>query len=131
MRKLSKLMVTLLVSTLLCAGCGLFYKQPIYQGNLLDAAAVEQLQVGMGKRQVQALLGSPSISDPFHQDRWDYVATQRTNRRGTVEVRNLTLWFEGDQLLRWEGGYFPEQDEELADNARRQFGPNLARDKDK
>ena len=131
MRNLPKHLAAMLLASLLCAGCGLFYRQPIYQGNLLEPTAVEQLQVGMSKQQVQALLGTPSVTDPFHQDRWDYVATQRIGRRGAVEVRNFTLWFEGGQLARWEGEHFPEQDEALADSARRQFGPNLARDKDK
>lgn len=130
MRKVPQTLVLTLLAALLSTGCGMLYRQPIYQGNLLEPAAVEQLQAGMTRQQVQALLGTPSISDPFHQDRWDYVATQRTNRRGAVEVRNFTLWFEGDGLVRWDGEYFPEQDEALADNARRQFGPNLARDKD-
>ena len=126
MRKL----LFVLVLAMSTAGCGVLYRQPIYQGNLLDPAAVEQLQAGMSKQQVQTLLGSPSISDPFHEDRWDYVATQRTGRQGDVEVRNFTLWFEGGQLARWEGEHFPEQDEALANAARRQFGPNLARDED-
>lgn len=131
MRKVPQTLVLTLLAALLSTGCGMLYRQPIYQGNLLEPAAVEQLQAGMDRQQVQALLGTPSISDPFHHDRWDYVATQRTNRRGTVEVRNFTLWFEGDRLVRWDGDYFPEQDAALADSARSQFGPNLARDKDK
>lgn len=130
MRKLPQQLVAMLLATLVCAGCGMLYRQPIYQGNLLDTSAVEQLQAGMTKQQVQGLLGTPSITDPFHEDRWDYVATQRTNRRGNVEVRNFTVWFEGGQLVRWDGEHFPEQDEKLANSARRQFGPNLAPDKD-
>lgn len=129
-RHLSRNFVAIALSALLCAGCGLLYKQPIYQGNLLEPSAVEQLQAGMSKQQVQGLLGTPSITDPFHQDRWDYVATQRVGRDGEVEVRNLTLWFEGDRLARWDGEFFPEQDEALANSARRQFGPNLVRDED-
>src|SRR5690606_29224447 len=75
------------------AGCGMLYKQPIYQGNLIEKDAVEQLQAGMDKQQVLVVLGTPSIADPFHHQRWDYTATQRTSRRGHTEVRNLTLWF--------------------------------------
>ena len=30
-----------------------------------------------------------------------------------TEIKNLTLWFEGDTLARMEGGYFPEQDAAL------------------
>ena len=108
-------------------GCGILYKQPIYQGNLIEQSAVEQLQEGMDKQQVVTLLGTPSITDPFHHQRWDYTATQRTDRRGTTEVKNLTLWFENDSLTRWEGEYFPEQDKQLSERMRR-FG-NLPKEK--
>jgi outer membrane protein assembly factor BamE len=108
-------------------GCGILYKQPIYQGNLIEQSAVEQLQVGMDKQQVLTLLGSPSITDPFHHQRWDYTSTQRANRRGHTEVKNMTLWFENDQLAKWEGEYFPEQDKELSERMRR-FG-NLPKEK--
>ncbi len=119
-------LVALLASA--TAGCGILYKQPIYQGNLLEKAQVDQLQAGMSKQQVDALIGSPSIADPFHHDRWDYTATERTDRRGTTQVKNMTLWFENDALAKWEGEYFPEQDQELARFVTRKFGPNLARD---
>lgn len=118
----------LLLATALVAGCGVIYRQPVFQGNLLETRNVEQLQVGLTKAQVFSLLGSPPLVDPFHQSRWDYVATER-RRVGDTEVKNLTLWFENDALVRWEGEYFPEADQELAAEMRR-FG-NLARDKDK
>ena len=111
------------------SACGLLYKQPIYQGNLLEKSAADQLQQGMSKQQAMTLLGTPSIADPFHHDRWDYTATQRVGRIKRPEIKNLTLWFEGDSLSRWEGEYFPEQDQELAKDANRLFGPNLAKDK--
>lgn len=117
--------------SLAVAGCGILYKQPIYQGNLMEKEAVDQLKPGLSKQQVAGLLGTPSIADPFHAQRWDYSATERTNRRGTTEARTLTLHFENDALVRWEGDYFPEQDQELASDSVRQFGPNLAREKDK
>ena len=114
------------VVALTVAGCGLVYKQPIYQGNLMDKAAVDQLQAGMTRDQVQALLGSPSIADPFHHDRWDYTSTERTDRLGHTEVRNFTVFFANDAVTRWEGDYFPEQDKELSLRMGR-FG-NLAKD---
>ena len=125
-----KLLPVVLVA-LLTAGCGIVYHQPVYQGNLLEKSAVDQLQAGMDKQQVILLLGTPSVSDPFHQERWDYVATQRVGRAGRTEKRDLVLFFEGDSLTRWEGDYFPEQDSELARQSVRQFGPNLAKDKNK
>lgn len=113
------------------AGCGIIYKQPIYQGNLIKQNAVEQLQVGQSKQQVSALLGTPSIPDPFHAQRWDYTSTQRLDRLAHTEVKNFTVFFENEQVVRWEGDYFPSQDEQLAKSAPKQFGRNLARDKKK
>jgi outer membrane protein assembly factor BamE len=125
-----KLLLALTIA-LITAGCGVLYRQPIYQGNLLEKANVDQLQAGMDKRQVMVLLGTPSIADPFHHERWDYTASERIGRTGKTEIKNLTLWFEGDSLARWEGEYFPEQDSDLAKASYRQFGPNLAKDKKK
>ena len=125
-----KLLPVILVAAL-TAGCGIVYRQPIYQGNLLEKSAVDQLQAGMSRQQVVTLLGTPSIADPFHQDRWDYTATQRVGRVARTQTKTLTLWFEGDTLARWEGDYFPEQDQELAENSSKQFGRNLAKDKKK
>ena len=122
------LLVAVLASA--TAGCGILYKQPIYQGNLIEKTAVDQLQVGQSKQQVQSLLGSPSIADPFQADRWDYTASNRTNRRGTTEIKNLTLVFNGDTLASWEGEYFPEADLQLSRDVRK-FGPNLAKEKKK
>ena len=113
------------------AGCGILYKQPIYQGNLIEKSNADQLAVGQSKQQVMALLGTPSVADPFHAQRWDYVASERTNRRGTTEIKNLTVFFENDAVVSWEGEYFPEQDLQLASQTVRQFGPNLAKDKGK
>ena len=126
MRKL----LLLLALTLATAGCGMLYRQPIYQGNLLDKANVDQLQEGMDKRQVMTLLGSPSVADPFHHNRWDYVATQRTGRVGKTEKKTFTVFFENEQVSRWEGEYFAEQDKELANEMRGRYG-NLPVDKKK
>ena len=112
-------------------GCGIIYKQPIYQGNLIREQAVGQLQVGQSKQQVNALLGTPSIPDPFHAQRWDYTASERVNRLGQTEVKNFTVYFENDQVTRWDGEYFPNRDAELAKSSVRQFGRNLAKDKKK
>lgn len=131
MRKLLlPVVVALGVSVIGLPGCGIVYKQPIYQGNLLEKSAVDQLQPGMGKQQVLALLGTPSIADPFHDQRWDYTASARTGRTArTHEIKNLTVYFENDALVRWEGEYFPEQDKELAREVRSAFGANLAKEK--
>lgn len=117
-----------ILAAVLIAGCGFVYRQPVFQGNLLDKKNVEQIKMGMTREQVIALLGTPPLADPFHQQRWDYLATERRGRDST-QVKNLTLWFEGETLSKWEGEYFPEQDAELAKEMAK-FG-NLPKDKDK
>ena len=97
-----------LFSTLLLSGCGIIYKVDVYQGNLLDERNVAQLKTGMSKRQVLSLLGTPAVRDPFHSERWDYVATQ-SQRGSETEVKNLSLVFDGDTLASIEGDYFPSR----------------------
>ena len=80
------------------------YKLKVIQGNQLDARAVSSLQQGMSRDQVQLLLGTPLLRDPFHSDRWDY--TYEISRNGVVnqaETRSLTVWFENDRLVKAEG----------------------------
>ena len=127
MRNLLLIAVVALSTT----GCGVIYKQPIYQGNLIREQSVSQLQAGQSKQQVNALLGTPSIPDPFHAQRWDYTASQRVNRVGKTEVKNFTVYFENDAVTRWDGEYFASDDAQLARSTLRQFGRNLPKDKKK
>ena len=118
-----------LLAALLLSGCGLVYRQPVFQGNLLDKQNVDQLQPGMTKAQVVGLIGVPVVNDPFHHQRWDYLASARRGHDKT-EIKNLTLWFEGDSLARMEGEYFPEEDADLVTEMR-EFGfYNLPKEKD-
>ena len=122
--------VLILASALLLAGCNFVYKQPVFQGNLLETQNVEQLKPGMTRDQVRSLLGTPPLADPFHTDRWDYAASERRGH-GDTQIKTLTLWFEGDVLARMEGEYFPEQDAALLTELRKFGFYNVRRDKDK
>ena len=78
------------------------YKLKVIQGNELNSRAVVSLQPGMTREQVQLLLGTPLLRDPFHANRWDY--TFNTARNGVIEnQRSLTLYFTNNQLARAEG----------------------------
>ena len=75
----------------------MIYRQNIQQGNAIEQEDLDELYIGMNQRQVLFVLGTPSVRDPFHQDRWDYVQT--FSRRGNPMVqRTVTLRFE-DGLL--------------------------------
>jgi outer membrane protein assembly factor BamE len=99
-------------------GCGLIYKVDAQQGNLFDKATVESLKPGMSKRQVLLVMGSPSVISPFDQNRWDYVSTIRRGRN-KMASKDLTLYFENDQLAKIDGDYFPEDPDVLIKDARK------------
>ncbi len=101
--------LTLLV-LLLLAGCSsvpsLLYKIEIQQGNVITQEMVDKLKPGMTRSQVRFALGSPMISDAFHDNRWDYV--YRLEQKGRlVEQRKLTVFFEDDKLVRTDGSFSP------------------------
>jgi len=96
------LLITLMSVLILNTGCKLIYKQNVQQGNAHEQEDLDQLELGMTKKQVAYLLGTPAIHDPFHQDRWDYISM--LSRRGGEPVRRLvTLNFENDVLIATEG----------------------------
>lgn len=77
------------------------HKVDVQQGNIIDEAAVEKIQVGMDKRQVRFLLGSPAITDAFHANRWDYVYYLKPGR-GDSKLESLSIYFTGDRVDRLE-----------------------------
>lgn len=81
------------------ATSGCVYRINIQQGNHIDPDAVEQLQEGMTKSQVQFLLGTPMIQDPFHTDRWDYVFYYKRGRNRNVTKERLIVFFD-DEIVR-------------------------------
>jgi len=96
------LLIALLTVLTLSAGCNIIYKQNVQQGNAHEQDDLDQVTLGMSKKQVAFLLGTPAIQDPFHQDRWDYISL--LSRRGNDPVRRLvTLTFENDLLVATDG----------------------------
>jgi outer membrane protein assembly factor BamE len=78
------------------------YKINVEQGNILDTEKIEQLEIGMSRRQVRFIMGTPLVQDSFNQDRWDYTHVIR-NGRNLILEEQLTLYFDGDKLASMEG----------------------------
>ncbi|OOS01572.1 outer membrane protein assembly factor BamE [Canicola haemoglobinophilus] len=53
------------------------YRIDVPQGNYLESATVEQVKAGMHAQQVQYLLGTPMLIDPFNNQTWYYVFLQQ------------------------------------------------------
>jgi len=78
------------------------YRLTIQQGNVLDDEALSRLEIGMSKRKVTYLIGTPAIQDVFHDSRWDYVYTYQPGGEERTR-RVVSLFFENERLARIEG----------------------------
>ncbi len=92
-----------------CGGTkwGFPYRADIQQGNWVTAEQVARLEQGMTREQVRYVLGTPTLKDIFHANRWDYPYYNKPGY-GNAEERRFTVWFENDQLVRWEGDEQPD-----------------------
>jgi len=106
-------MILRLLQTILIFGLaivtlsGCVYRMDIPQGNRIDPALVEQLEIGMSRNQVEFLLGTPSIIDLHHPDQWYYVFYLKTGDNGEISKSVMTLTFSADLLSMIEGDLNP------------------------
>jgi len=101
---MQKLLISLITfASLSITGCSIdqlrVYKINVQQGNALEQKDIQRVKMGMNKRQVEFLLGSPMLIDPFREDRWDYVFYFKPGY-GKAQKARLTLWFDNDQITR-------------------------------
>ncbi|MES1927858.1 SmpA/OmlA [Salinisphaera dokdonensis CL-ES53] len=94
----------MLASLLMLTACSLpvFFRVPVVQGNVVTAKNVNQLEIGMTKRQVEYVMGTSLIDSSFEKDRWDYVFYYR-DPRAHVRKSELNLYFVNDELAEIDG----------------------------
>ncbi len=105
-------LLILIVSSLavVVTGCSNYipaYKIDVQQGNILTQEDVDQIRIGMDKNKIQYILGSPTITDPFHAARWDYVYTLKQGYK-QLHKKNISLYFEKDILVKTSGSIQPD-----------------------
>ena len=90
------------------------YRIDIQQGSIIDEEMLSRLKPGMDKNQVQFIMGTPPLVDPFHTNRWEYIYTFSKGGRQRKQ-RHITLHFEDDKLAYIDGDVVPglERPEEL------------------
>ncbi len=84
------------------------HKIDIQQGNVVTQDMIAQLQLGMDKKKVNFVMGSPIIQDTFHGNRWDYLYVNQIGGK-QAKRRRITLFFEDDKLARIEGDVKPAE----------------------
>lgn len=89
----------------------LLYKPTILQGNVVDQDQVDKLKPGMSRRQVRFILGTPTLQDVFHDNRWDYPYTKGEGSN-PEEYKYLSVYFENDRLSRIAGDLHPSSPDE-------------------
>lgn len=82
------------------------YTLDIEQGNIIDQSMINQLRPNMTKRQVLYIMGSPMLSDAFHEKRWDYLYSEQPGGEDRVQKR-VSLFFNGDNLMGVQGDFRP------------------------
>ena len=73
------------------------YIKDLKQGFELDKKIIDKIKIGMSKSEVKKILGTPSIIDPFHKNRWDYINKSRINEK--IISKSFTLIFKQDNTL--------------------------------
>lgn len=77
--------VILALGVTACSVNKVVYRIDVPQGNYLDSSTVEQVKVGMNAEQVQYLLGTPVLKNPYGQLRWYYVFLQQHSYEDPVQ----------------------------------------------
>lgn len=101
------LLLSVLATSLLTACSsgkwGFPYRAPVQQGNWITAEQVSLLRPGMTADQVRYALGSPTLTNVFHPNRWDYSYYFKPGYGESV-LRKFVVWFDDKGLLsHWEG----------------------------
>ena len=91
------------------------YVPDVVQGNFISSEQYAKLQLGMTREQVRQILGTPLLASYFHANRWDYVFEfKRAGQRVGAE-RHVTVYFDGDKLVKFEGDALPTEVEMVAE----------------
>ena len=109
-QRLKRLLQRLGLSILLLSplyGCTsklLPHELTIQQGNVVTQAKVDQLKVGMSKRQVKFILGTPLIVDALNHNEWHYIYSVHKGKQAPQRSK-LSIYFENELLAAIAGDF--------------------------
>ncbi len=91
------------------------YVPDVVQGNFISSEQYSKLKVGMSREQVRQIMGTPLLASYFHANRWDYVFEFKREGQTIGKERRITLLFEGDKLVKFDGDALPTEVELVAE----------------
>ena len=94
------ILVTIITIFFLNSCASNFYQVPIAQGNIISLEMLSKLEKGLTKVQVQYIMGSPSVKDPFDSSKWDYIGYEIIGDDLLREV-HYSLLFQDEKLKKW------------------------------
>ena len=93
-------LITIITIFLLNSCASNFYQVPIAQGNIISMEMLSKLEKGLTKVQVQYIMGTPSVKDPFNSSKWDYIGYEIIGNELLREV-HYSLYFQENKLSKW------------------------------
>lgn len=90
------------------------YRIDVQQGNFVSSEIMTQLRdgmkrpEGMTRDQVKFLLGTPLVTDVFHENRWDYDFRLRRGN-GELITSHVTVFFKENKLEKVDGTLLPTE----------------------
>lgn len=99
--------ILILISFLILSACSV-YKIDVQQGNTIDEEKLSQLKPGMNEQQVQYLMGTAMLVDPFHPQRWEYVYSIRKGGEN-MKRKRITLIFKDGVLANIDKSQYKEK----------------------
>ncbi|WP_286297436.1 outer membrane protein assembly factor BamE [Polynucleobacter sp. TUM22923] len=91
------------------------YVPDVVQGNFISSEQYAKLAVGQSREQVRQILGTPLLASYFHANRWDYVFEFKRANQVMGKERRVTVFFEGDKLVKFQGDALPTEVELVAE----------------
>ncbi len=109
----SSFLVTIITIFLLNSCASNFYQVPIAQGNIISIEMLSKLEKGLTKAQVQYIMGTPSIKDPFDSSVWNYIGYEIVGNEVLREI-HYSLYFQDEKLDKWANKVDSDSNEDLS-----------------
>ena len=109
----SSFLVAIITIFLLNSCASNFYQVPIAQGDIISIQMLSKLEKGLTKAQVQYIMGTPSIKDPFDSSVWNYIGYEIVGNEVLREI-HYSLYFQDEKLDKWTNKVDSDTNEDLS-----------------